>query len=150
MTVKRKKDLRWISTDGDDSISLNMYQVAAKFEKKEHVSPQLRHEYKVYRELKGSRGICSVSIDTVSSAHIIPSFTSTFIMAYVSGSHVYNLFLDLSWAFHLIFTLHCVTQVYFFGDHLDSYNVVVMELMGPSLEDLFERCRKRFSLKTGM
>lgn len=69
-----------------------MYQVAAKFEKKEHVSPQLRHEYKVYRELKGSRGICSVSVDTVSSAHIIPSFTSTFVMAYVSGSHVYNSF----------------------------------------------------------
>jgi hypothetical protein len=40
-------------------------------------------------------------------------------------------------------------QVYYFGDHLDLYNVVVMELMGPSLEDLFERCRKRFSLKTG-
>ena len=38
--------------------------------------------------------------------------------------------------------------MYFFGDHLDMYNVVVMELMGPSLEDLFERCRKRFSLKT--
>ena len=35
--------------------------MAAKFEKKDHVSPQLRHEYKVYRELKGSRGICSVS-----------------------------------------------------------------------------------------
>lgn len=43
----------------------------------------------------------------------------------------------------------CCLKVYYFGDHLDSYNVVVMELMGPSLEDLFEKCRKRFSLKTG-
>ena len=35
-------------------------RVAMKFEKHGLRCPQLRHEYKVYRELQGCRGVCKV------------------------------------------------------------------------------------------
>ena len=74
----------------------NNEKVAAKFEKEGTRCPQLRHEYKVYRELVNCHGFCSV---------------------------------------------------YYFGQQ-DNHNVMVMDLMGLSLEDLFNKCARKFSLKT--
>ncbi len=70
--------------------------MAVKFERHGARCPQLRHEYKVYRELTNCHGFCSV---------------------------------------------------YHFGTQ-DIYNVMVMDLLGPSLEDLFNKCSRRFTLKT--
>lgn len=40
-----------------------------------------------------------------------------------------------------------IPLVYYFGQHLLN-NILIMDLLGPSMEDLFDDCGRKFTLKT--
>lgn len=40
-----------------------------------------------------------------------------------------------------------VPQVYYFGQE-GLHNILVIDLLGPSLEDLFDMCGRKFTVKT--
>lgn len=44
-------------------------------------------------------------------------------------------------------TVDGVPQVHYFGQE-GLHNVLVIDLLGPSLEDLFDMCGRKFSIKT--
>ena len=46
-----------------------------------------------------------------------------------------------------IFEAPGIPKMHYFGKE-DDWNILVMDLLGPSLEDLFEYCRRKFTLKT--
>jgi hypothetical protein len=102
-------------------------EVAIKLESVRSKHPQLLYESKVLRYLKGGVGLPEGSCSSTPRKHGSPR------CSWVLGARTDSV---------------CVT-VLWYGVEGD-YNVMVIDLLGPSLEDLFNFCNRRFSLKTGV
>lgn len=110
---------------------LRHIRVAVKLEKKAARYPQLEYESKVYRVLHQSpvkagdplqHGVQSQDVEKKATRDTFPSDRYSRIVVGIPTLYYY--------------------------DSEGDYNILVMELCGPSLEDLFNYCHRRFSLKT--
>ena len=97
--------------------------------------PQLLYESKLYRILQGGSNAVSWNLSWF------------FFSVYFSNicSFMSVLFTKLFWSFSILAA--GIPNVRWFGVEGD-YNVLVMDLLGPSLEDLFNFCSRKLSLKS--
>lgn len=100
----------------------NNEHVAIKLEPMKSRAPQLHLEYKYYK-LMSNPG------ENIFKSNSI-TYQNFFLLK------MYNLI-----------NLEGIPQVFYFGP-CGRYNAMVLELLGPSLEDLFDLCNRRFNLKT--
>ena len=104
---------------------LNNTQVAIKFEPRKSDAPQLRDEYRTYKILVGCREYNAVSRRDATGRFHVRARTLTSSLLPSAG----------------------IPNVYYFGQE-GLHNILVIDLLGPSLEDLFDHCGRRFSIKT--
>uniref|UniRef100_A0A336M2J2 non-specific serine/threonine protein kinase n=1 Tax=Culicoides sonorensis TaxID=179676 RepID=A0A336M2J2_CULSO len=117
---------------GELRLGKNLYNnehVAIKMEPMKSKAPQLHLEYRFYK-LLGSHDDAPLSKKVQ-----VPSTskTSNNKLLQTSTNHSFP---------------EGVPRLYYLGTCSGRYNAMVLELLGPSLEDLFTLCGRRFSLKT--
>ena len=66
---------------------------------------------------------------------------------FFSFAHKFKIFFSLVIAMYIFGRAAGISNVKWFGVEGD-YNVLVMDVLGPSLEDLFSFCNRKLSLKT--
>ena len=115
---------------------LNSQQVAIKFEPRKSDAPQLRDEYRTYKILSGTCmyfNVISCLKKRDSNTYIAPFF-----FVCVCTPCCFLLFCSAT---------DGIPSAYYFGQE-GLHNILVIDLLGPSLEDLFDSCSRKFSIKT--
>lgn len=98
---------------------LNNEKVAIKFEPRDCEAPQLKDEYRAYKILAGTGSL---------RTHLMCCIIQYWKKKY----------------FH---PLAGIPNAYYFGNE-KTHNILVIDLLGPSLEDMFDMCERKFSIKT--
>lgn len=130
---------------GELRLGKNLYtneHVAIKLEPNKTRAPQLHLEFRFYKQL-GAQGF----IQTTATA----SSTSSSNHNNNNNNHLENTENTLNESSTNTNNnskyIEGIPQVYYFGP-CSRYNALVLELLGPSLEDLFDLCDRKFTLKT--
>jgi hypothetical protein len=97
--------------------------------------PQLLYESKLYKILQGGGKAYGISI-VVRMVKLSLSLTTLGARAYVILTSFFNLFCAAG-----------IPNLRWYGVE-GEHNVMVIDLLGPSLEDLFNFCSRKFSIKT--
>lgn len=97
----------------------NNEHVAIKLEPMKSKAPQLHLEYRFYKILG--------NVGTYETCYCVEHFTNLTLTSF--------------------FLSEGIPKIYYFGS-CGKYNALVMELLGPSLEDMFDLCDRKFSTKT--
>eukprot|EP01084_Bolivina_argentea_P249347 417371_1 len=127
-------------------------QVCMQVESIKRRHPRLLYEYKVYRILNTTLLFTGFeNINHIKDKKIINTVFG-YIRQISTSNHTINIpTLIYFICIHYYHRPHVhsigVPKIFYFGREGD-FNVMVMELLGPSLEDLLNFCNRKFSLKT--
>ncbi|KAL8278638.1 hypothetical protein RQP46_008930 [Phenoliferia psychrophenolica] len=113
-------------------------EVAVKLEPTSTPYPQLAHEARVFERLAQSSSFSSLSSTSTHSY----SYSSSSLSSHTSSSHPPSSASSPSPPPPL-----GVARLWWYGT-TTSHNIMVVDLLGPSLEDLFSFCSRQFTLKT--